>query len=245
MTVPRSALVTGVGRGIGLAITQRLLADGWTVHGTHRARTEALDELAASSPALRLYTVELTDEAQLYDLVTRMSTVGLGAIVHNAGVIHFEDPSRFNVERWRETFDVNVTIPVRLTFELAASLPAGSAVVAIASTDALRGSYNSIAYAASKAALLNAVASLGNVLGPRGIRVNAVTPGWVATDMMTEEVQPALEITPLGRAADPAEIAAGVAWLLGGEASFATGSSLVLDGGYINSDGVLKREAGL
>src|SRR6185312_9495337 len=102
--------------------------------------------------------------------------------------------------------------------------------------------YNSIAYAVSKAALLAANQSLGNLLARSAIRVNAVTPGWIATEMTTED-EAAISQTPLARLGSPAEVAAAVAWLLSPEAAFVTGTDLVIDGGYSNVDYVTKLEA--
>lgn len=165
----------------------------------------------------------------------------LAGLVNNAGALHFEDLWSFDVDSWRETFEVNVTTPVRLARALESNLRNG-AVVNVASTDARIGAYNSIAYAASKAALVSATQSLGNLLARSQIRVNAVSPGWIATDMTVED-EAAVSLTPLARLGDPAEVAAAVAWLLSPESSFVTGSDLVIDGGYSNVDYVIKLEA--
>jgi NAD(P)-dependent dehydrogenase (short-subunit alcohol dehydrogenase family) len=237
----RTALVTGASRGIGQAIAERLLADGWSVRGTYRSGAAEIAALTAKWPGLTAHRVDLGDDDQVDALIAALRGSRLDALVNNAGVIHFENVEDFDPVAWRETFEVNLIAPVRLAAALEAELR-GGAVVNVASTDGLVGSYNSLAYAASKAALINVTKSLGNVLARSAIRVNAVTPGWIATDMTSEE-ELAAEHTPLGRLGTPGEVAAAVAWLLDPQASFVTGASVVIDGGYSNVDVVMKEEA--
>ncbi|MCO4236363.1 SDR family oxidoreductase [Pseudarthrobacter sp. MDT3-28] len=111
-----------------------------------------------------------------------------------------------------------------------------STSVAIAGTDAHIGSFRSIGYSASKAALLSVTRSLANILGPRGIRVNAVTPGWVDCGIISESYE-AASLTPLGRNGAPGDIASVVAFLLSPEAAF-----IVTDGGYSGVDYNMKQE---
>jgi NAD(P)-dependent dehydrogenase (short-subunit alcohol dehydrogenase family) len=237
----RTALVTGASRGIGAAIAERLLTDGWSVHGAYRSGAAEVEALRARHPRLSVHRVDLADDSEVAALIAQLRGVPLDALVNNAGIIRFEDPRDFDPRAWRETMEVNLIAPIRLVCALEAELH-GGAVVNVASTDALVGSYNSLAYAASKAALLNVTKSLGNVMARSGIRVNAVTPGWIATSM-TQEDELAAAHTPLGRLGTPAEVAAAVAWLIDPQSSFVTGASIVIDGGYSNVDVVMKEEA--
>ena len=111
------------------------------------------------------------------------------------------------------------------------NLSKNGAIVNIASTDGMTGSFGGMAYSASKAALINLTKSLGNNFGPKGIRVNAIAPGWINTDMDTEVVEDAPDLTPLGRNGKPEEIAYTALFLASNEASYITGAVLVVDGG--------------
>ncbi len=236
----RRYVVTGVSRGIGRAIASRLLEGGCEVIGTYRSGRDGARQLAQANPGLSLHQVDLGDPAEVGRFIEALGSVPLDGLVNNAGMIHFESDS-FEVEAWRETLEVNLMAPVRLSRELAGQFRPEASVVNIASVDGTVGSYNSMAYAASKAALLNATQGLANLLGERGFRVNAVTPGWIATDM-ADEHELIRSITPLNRLGEPGEVADTVAWLLGPESSFVSGASIVVDGGMSNVDVVLKKE---
>jgi 3-oxoacyl-[acyl-carrier protein] reductase len=242
MSSERHALVTGVSRGIGRAIATRLLEDGWHVHGTYRVEAAAAESLRESFPSLVLHRADLALQRDLDGLISALEGIDLQGLVNNAGVIHFEDLKSFDVDAWRHTLEVNLTAPLRIVRGLEHRIVDGGSIVNVASTDAQVGSYNSVAYAASKAALISVTRSLANLLGERAIRVNAVSPGWIATEMTTEG-ELAAQLTPLGRLGLPAEVAAAVAWLLDPQASFVTGADIVIDGGYGNVDYVIKREA--
>jgi NAD(P)-dependent dehydrogenase (short-subunit alcohol dehydrogenase family) len=237
----RRAVVTGVSSGIGRQIAARLLDDGWAVHGTFRSNPEGAEELAGRHPGLVLHGVDLASDDGVGRLLDELRELELDGLVNNAGMIHFEAPGEFELEPWRQTLEVNLTAPVRLCRGLEERFRPGASIVNIASVDGTVGSYNSIAYAASKAALLSATKSLANLLGERGIRVNAVTPGWIETEMANEQ-ELAVSLTPLARIGDPAEVADTVAWLLGPGSSFVSGASIVIDGGLSNVDPVLKKE---
>jgi 3-oxoacyl-[acyl-carrier protein] reductase len=237
------ALVTGVSVGIGRAIARRLAADGYEVHGTYLTHEREANELAAELPALALHRVDLAAGDGVQKLLGRLPQGRFDALVNNAGIALEEPLDRFDAEIWQRTLAINLTAPVALTRALEGRLVDG-AVVNVASTDARVGSYSSAAYAASKAALVSATRSLANLLARSRIRVNSVSPGWIDTQMTTLP-ELAAEVAPMQRIGRPEEVGDAVAWLLGSQSSFVTGSDFVIDGGFGNVEPVLRREAGM
>jgi NAD(P)-dependent dehydrogenase (short-subunit alcohol dehydrogenase family) len=240
---PPQALVTGVSVGIGRAIAARLAADGYELHGTYLGHEREANELAAELPALALHRVDLTAGDGVQRLLDQLPQGRLDALVNNAGIALEEPLDQFDPDIWQRTLAINLMAPVALTRALEGQLVDG-AVVNVASTDARVGSYSSAAYAASKAALVSATRSLANLLARSRIRVNSVSPGWIDTQMTTLP-ELAAEVAPMQRIGQPQEVADAVAWLLGPQSTFVTGSDIVVDGGFENVEPVLRREAGM
>ncbi|OAE01635.1 SDR family oxidoreductase [Arthrobacter sp. OY3WO11] len=241
MAGEQTVLVTGGACGIGRATAERLAENGWHVIATYLTGLDEAEELA------RTHNVDIRQ----IDLADRIGTVHfaqhicdefpLTALVNNAGVLEKEPFDAMTLDAWDRTMAVNVTAPLILAQAIGPRLSSGGSIVNIASTDAYVGSFRGIAYSASKAALLSVTRSLANVLGPRGIRVNAVTPGWVDSGILTDSYE-AATLTPLGRNGSPEDIAKVVAFLLSAEAAFITGTSVVVDGGYTGVDYFMRKE---
>lgn len=241
----KHVVVTGAAIGIGRAICTELLGCGARVTGVFNSSSADASALEAKfSGRVQMRQVDLADRNQTLAFVAELLSDGrpIHGLVNNAGIVELEQFERLSYETWDRTFEVNVTAPLVLTHGLRSLLVPGAAVVNISSTDAFIGSYASIAYSASKAALNSLTQSLADVLGPMGVRAVAICPGWIETAMATEEASEGAEVSPLGRNGRPEEIAKFCVFLLSDHASFITGSSLVADGGYTCVDVIMKKE---
>ncbi|MEW2549957.1 SDR family oxidoreductase [Streptomyces sp. NPDC047002] len=246
----RVAVVTGGGRGIGAAVCARLAADGHDIALAYvndadaAARTaRAVEEAGARCVTVR---VDVSREGDV-DLLFETAATELGpvtALVNNAGVTgplgRLADTS---AEVLRRVVDVNLTGTLLCCRRAVREMTAGGTggpggvIVNVSSAAATLGSPGEyVHYAATKAAVDALTVGLSKELGPEGIRVNAVAPGLVDTDMhaaMGDPDRPArmAPAIPLRRAGEPEEIAAAVAWLLSPEASYVSGTVLRAAGG--------------
>ncbi len=238
------ALVTGGSRGIGRAIALELGRRGATViisyAGNEAAATETLKLLTeagvARSKAIRFDVADTAACAQAIDsVVTEFGRIDV--LINNAGVAIDGLIMRFKDDDWDRTLDTNL----RGAFALirAASRPMmkqrGGAIVNVSSIVGETGNGGQAAYAASKAGLIGLTKAVAKELASRSIRVNAVTPGFIATDM-TAEIPDGmkaklLESIPLGRLGLAEEIAKSVAFLASDAASYITGETLKVNGG--------------
>jgi NAD(P)-dependent dehydrogenase (short-subunit alcohol dehydrogenase family) len=239
----RVAVVTGASRGIGEAIAHRLAADGYSLALVARS-AERLDRVAAELPPSGA-----THTAHVCDVGDRDAVTALGeelrrahrridAIVNNAGVGEPGVPAA-QLEHWDDVLATNLRGPVQLIAALEGELrrcPDGGAIVNVGSLFGFGGAAGSLAYVASKAALHAVTRSLAVEYGRFGIRVNAVAPGFIQTDMFDVSHPPERRsaiglAAPLGRVGDAAEVAAVVAFLCSSESSFVSGAVVTVDGG--------------
>lgn len=233
MSRPDVALVTGAGSGMGRATAEVFLDRGW--------RVLALDVAAVDVPHPGLFRLpcDVRDRAAVeVALADALSVTGgeLRAVANVAGIYPPTTLETLTEELFHRVFDVNVLGVVNVMAAAAPYLGDGASIVNFASVDAFTVSPGQLAYGASKAAVVMLTKSVALELAPRGIRVNAVAPGWVDTpgNAATGRMQAAASSVPLGRVAQPSEIAEWV-WLLtgGGAAGFMTGETITLSGGDV------------
>jgi NAD(P)-dependent dehydrogenase (short-subunit alcohol dehydrogenase family) len=245
----RVAVVTGAGRGIGLAIVRALVADGYSV--VAGARTVTAELRGATHDAVEVDLGTADGPVQLVEHALRRHG-GIDLLVNN--VAGTSDPAggflALDDDAWRHTFDVTFMAAVRATrAALPSLLDRRGAVIAIGSVNARLPQPRLVAQSAAKAALTNLGAALAAEFAGRGLRVNTISPGPVLTDVWTApggpgdtmarntgvtlNDLPALLRIPTGRFADPTEIAALVVFLASGQVPNMSGADLVLDGGLV------------
>ena len=233
----RVALVTGAARGQGWAITQRLRADGFFVAACDISDAElgaAVDGLA--DDGVIGIPFDVRSESGWHEAVaTTVERFGrLTTLINNAGLLHrasIADESAKGFERsWRVNC-LGAFLGIRAALDQLRTAEA-AAIVNTCSTGAIRPFPNHIAYGSAKWALRGLTQAAAGELAPAGIRVNAVFPGPIATPMLDAETQARLVATSVsGRIGEPSEVADAIAFLVSDQASFITGSELVIDGG--------------
>jgi len=230
----KKALVTGGSRGIGRAIALELGRGGAEVTLSYRSGKDEAEAVAAEigGRAVEADVSEADDAAALVDEAGE-----LDVLVNNAGLTRDGLIARMSDEDWRIVLDTNLGGVFHTCRAVARGMMRRrrGAIVNVTSIVGLRGNSGQANYAASKAGIIGLTKSLARELGSRGVRVNAVAPGYVdtrLTDVLPEEAREAmLRNTPLGRLGEPQDIAVAVRFLCSDEASFITGEVLLVDGG--------------
>jgi meso-butanediol dehydrogenase / (S,S)-butanediol dehydrogenase / diacetyl reductase len=243
----RIALITGAGTGIGRAIALAYAREGAKVVlvGRRRKLLESVAKEAGGAPLV--LTGDVSKQADIDRILDEVAVDfgGLNVLVNNAGVLHIGTAEQITEEQWDDTFNVNV----RGLWLLSRSvLPymrqaGGGSIVNIASVLGINGARNRAAYAASKGALVLLTKCMAIDHGAENIRVNAICPSFVETDLTAEVIRRApdpgavrrerISVHPLGRLGLPEDIAGLAVYLASDESAWVTGAALPVDGGYL------------
>ncbi|KKW67787.1 3-ketoacyl-ACP reductase [Lampropedia cohaerens] len=235
------ALVTGASRGIGAAIAKELAAQGYTVIGTATTPTGAAaitSALAGRGKGAPLNVNDLGAGEALIDAIVK-EYGALHVLVNNAGITRDTLAMRMKDDDWNAVLDTNLSAVFRLS--RAAIKPMMKQrygrIISITSVVGAMGNVGQANYAAAKAGVAGMTRALARELGSRGITVNCIAPGFIATDMthaLPEAQQAALKAQiPLGRLGEPQDIAAAAAYLASPQAGYVTGQELHVNGGML------------
>jgi 3-oxoacyl-[acyl-carrier protein] reductase len=233
------ALVTGAGRGIGAAVAKALAADGWPVGVGYNAGAEAAGAVVAAIEQAGGRALALGGDIADPDVLdghfrTLEETFGtVRVLVNNAGVRVDGLSPQLKDEDWARVIDTNLTAAFRATRRAIPPMLKArhGRVVNIASVVGIRANPGQANYAASKAGLVGMTKTIAAEVARRGVTVNAVAPGLIATDMTADLDGELLKVVPARRPGTPEEVAACVRFLASDEASYVTGATLTVDGG--------------
>lgn len=241
----RCALVTGGARGIGLAV-----ARGLSEHGARvvLADLQGAEEAAATLPGpARGLSLDVTSEAATEEAFDALGAEGWApdVAVPNAGILHLEAIDAFPAARWEAVMRVNLTGAFLTARAAARRFGEGGRIILTSSLFGLRGGAGNAAYAASKFGMVGLMQSMAADLAARGVTVNAVAPGQIETEMMDDLVRQRLAQglpdprerlrarIPMERLGRPEEVAGAYVWLASPLATYVTGQTICVDGGWM------------
>ena len=241
----KTILLTGGSSGIGRASLAKLAESGANVIAVGRDEQHIQESLKAA-PSAYFIQADLAKESSVPFIVKKVYalTDRIDGFVHAAGVIYCEPFETFRLNELREMLSVNVESGFRLLQKLLPLFRQGGSMVFISSIDAyFAGDAPSSGYSLSKSALIGLVHTLAKELGTKGIRINAIVPGLIRTEMtedfftdeFNERRKHFLERVPLGRAGSPEDVANLLLFLLSEASSYVSGDAIFIDGGYHTS----------
>jgi acetoacetyl-CoA reductase len=234
----RVALVTGGTRGIGEAISVALKAEGYTVAATYAGNEEAAKKFSDAT-GIATYCFDVSDYDACQAEVKKIED-DLGAVevlVNNAGITRDGTMHKMNFQQWNEVIQTNLTSCFNMCHSVLNGMRERSfgRIVNIGSVNGQAGQYGQVNYAAAKSGIHGFTKALAQEGAAKGITVNAIAPGYIATEMVRAVPENVLEKIvmriPVGRLGEASEIARGVVFLVSDDAGFVTGSTLSINGG--------------
>ena len=249
----RAAIVTGASSGIGVGIATELAAVGARVVAVGRnvARLEGLaTTIRGAGGEIAVVEADISTQSGIEAIINGAVAAfgGIDSIVHSAGIFYPKSFDETTSEDFVDQFNINVMAPFNLTKAALPHLSKGGSVIFISSTAARVGFANTGAYSATKAAVDALTRVMAIELAPKGIRVNGVAPGWIATPMnedLREDktvVDAAIAAIPAGRLGTPEDIAPAVVFLASDAAKYVLGVTLDVGGGYPSLPDVIRRD---
>jgi len=237
--VERTAVVTGAARGIGFSISAKLVAEGWRVAGCDVLEEELNATRESLGEAFSPYLLDVTDEDAVAAVAGRIETeMGpVSGLVNNAGITRDGLLIRMSRKDWDLVLGVNLTGAFLMcrAFSRGMLRNRSGSIVNISSVVALLGAAGQANYAATKAGLLGLTRALAREFAGRNIRVNALAPGFIETDMTRELPEAVREDyagrVPMQRMGQPSDVADAACFLLGDGSAYITGVVLPVDGG--------------
>lgn len=239
----KKVLVTGGSRGIGKEIVKIFLEEGADVHFISTSPSPHLEEMeslaAANEASLTWHQGNVADEAQMIAIVEPLAKEGLDVVVNNAGITRDGLIFRMSLEQWEQVMQVNLTSAFIISRIAASQMirKRTGAIINMSSVVGVTGNGGQCNYSASKAGMIGLTKSLAKEVSSRGVRVNAVAPGFIDTDMtkdlgdkIMEELKKQI---PLGHTGSGRDIAEAVLFLASDKASYITGQVLNVDGGMV------------
>lgn len=232
-------VVIGGSRGIGAAVARLAAARGWSVALTyHSGASEAqalADDITAAGGVARAMPCDVADEASIARIFAQAAMLGpVGAMVYSSGITGTASPlAQAEADTLRQVVGINLVGAMLAAREAVRAMPQGGAITFISSRASDRGSAGEyVWYAATKGGVNSLAIGLSKEVAAQGIRVNCVSPGPVATEMLTPERQAqGAAAVPMQRVGQPAEIAEAVLFLSSDAASYVTGANLAVAGG--------------